>query len=156
VGGTRSESVAKATRVAAPIHIERRGENASVAYYWNSEVKETHSRVEDVRVQHRVRLKMFVRALLVCFGIGLAGVLPDFDHLIEGMARTWHFPLVVGGWYLLWIAVALDLGYVYKHSVRTGRRLPVIRPTARRMAGTLMVVFAQSMNYSNISCNEKQ
>lgn len=59
-----------------------------------------------------------VHTLLVCLAFGLVGILPDVDHLFEGLHRSSHLPLTVLGGCLLCLAISLDVRYVHSHRVK--------------------------------------
>ena len=69
---------------------------------------------KDGRIHVGIHSGLSVRTLLVCIGLGLAGVLPDVDRLFEGMARTSHLPLAVLGGCLFGIALALTSSQIWR------------------------------------------
>ena len=87
---------------------------------------------KDGRIHVGIRSRLSVRTLLVCIGLGLAGILPDIDHLFEGMARTSHLPLAVLGGCLFGIALALDYRRVHASGVRRRQRVPEHAEADRR------------------------
>ena len=87
---------------------------------------------KDGRIHVGIHSGLSVRTLLVCIGLGLAGVLPDVDHLFEGMARTSHLPLAVLGGCLFGITLALDHRRVHESGVRRRLRVPERAEADRR------------------------
>jgi len=65
----------------------------------------------------RANHPLSVHTLLVCLAFGLAGVLPDVDHMFEGLHRSFHIPFTLLGWCLLCLAISLDVRYVHSHRV---------------------------------------
>jgi len=46
-------------------------------------------------------------ALVICCAVGLAGAAMDLDHLVEGLSRDTHLPVVILAWCCLGGYVAL-------------------------------------------------
>jgi len=81
----------------------------------NTEARRT--RRARARLRDRICHKMSVDTLLVCLCFGLAGILPDVDHLFPGYARAGHLPLAILCGIILCGAVALDYRHVHKSGI---------------------------------------
>ncbi len=65
----------------------------------------------------RIYTKMRNNTLLYCLAFGVAGVLPDIDHVIEGLERTFMFPFTVLAGLVCIVSLALDYRHIYKYRV---------------------------------------
>ncbi len=140
MGGTESGSIARAMRFSCEYEKVVVGDK-QIACSWTTRFAgTTRGGVnDDPRVRNRIHRKMLVRSFLVCIGLGVAGLLPDLDHLLAAVPRSWHFTFAAIGGVVFCLGFALDLGLHYRSRRATWLKKKA-KKTTDRLATTLIVV----------------
>src|SRR5512138_1676425 len=115
MGAIESGSIATAIRFSCS-YDEVKVEDARVACSWTTNFCDiTRGKGnDDPRIRNRLYRKMLVSSFLVCISLGIAGLLPDLDHLLAAVPRSWHFTFAAVGGVVFCLGFALDLGLHYR------------------------------------------